>query len=185
MRDQAELQGHLQRVSDLGLTLLGATPVAEEAQTASSMTSGVTGEGLPATIVPRWEWRTFGADDSAFAERSAESLQESDELYLLSAQSDASVKVRSELMDVKRLEHVNDEGLEQWLPVHEGALPHPGGRRRLRARRHSASPFRRSRAASTRSTSSLPRSSIRARSCWQSRCTSDASTTGSTAAWRS
>jgi hypothetical protein len=33
MRDQAELQGYLQRVSDLGLTLLGATPVVEEAQT--------------------------------------------------------------------------------------------------------------------------------------------------------
>ena len=33
VRDQAELQGYLQRVSDLGLTLLGAAPVAEEAQT--------------------------------------------------------------------------------------------------------------------------------------------------------
>ena len=33
VRDQAELQGHLQRVSALGLTLLGATPVADEAQT--------------------------------------------------------------------------------------------------------------------------------------------------------
>ena len=30
VRDQAELQGHLQRVSDLGLTLLGATPVTSE-----------------------------------------------------------------------------------------------------------------------------------------------------------
>jgi len=30
VRDQAELQGHLQRISDLGLTLLGATPVADE-----------------------------------------------------------------------------------------------------------------------------------------------------------
>src|SRR6476659_11020227 len=32
VRDQAELQGHLQRVSDLGLTLLGATPVSDEAE---------------------------------------------------------------------------------------------------------------------------------------------------------
>ena len=69
----------------------------------TSDSTGVTGEGLPLTIVPRWEWRTFGADDSAFAERSADNLQESDELYLLSVHSDASVKVRSELMDVKRL----------------------------------------------------------------------------------
>jgi len=76
-------------------------------------------------IVPRWEWRTFGADDSAFAELSAESVQESDEVYLLSAQSDASVKVRSELMDVKRLEHVNADGLEQWLPVMKARFPIP------------------------------------------------------------
>ena len=32
VRDQAELQGHLQRVSDLGLTLLGAAPVTDEVQ---------------------------------------------------------------------------------------------------------------------------------------------------------
>ena len=89
------------------------------------MTSGVTGEGLPSTIVPRWEWRTFGADDSAFAERSADNLQESDELYLLSVHSDASVKVRAELMDVKRLEHVSDEGLEQWMPVMKARFPIP------------------------------------------------------------
>ena len=37
----------------------------------TSDSTGVTDEALPATIVPRWEWRTFGADDSAFAERSA------------------------------------------------------------------------------------------------------------------
>ena len=41
-----------------------------------------------------------------------DNLQESDELYLLSVHSDASVKVRAELMDVKRLEHVSDEGLD-------------------------------------------------------------------------
>jgi hypothetical protein len=29
VRDQAELQGHLRRISDLGLTLLRATPVAD------------------------------------------------------------------------------------------------------------------------------------------------------------
>ena len=91
----------------------------------TSDSTGVTGEGLPPTIVPRWEWRTFGADDSAFAERSADNLQESDELYLLSVHSDASVKVRGELMDVKRLEHVSDEGLEQWMPVMKARFPIP------------------------------------------------------------
>jgi exopolyphosphatase/guanosine-5'-triphosphate,3'-diphosphate pyrophosphatase len=76
-----------------------------------------------ATIIPRWEWRTFGMDDAAFAERSSDSVQESDELYVLSAESDASVKVRSELMDVKRLEHVNSDGLEQWRPVLKAQFP--------------------------------------------------------------
>ncbi len=89
----------------------------------TSDSSPATNEGLPATIVPRWEWRTFDPDDSAFAERSPESLQESDELYVLSARSNASVKVRDELMDVKQLEHVNDDGLEQWLPVLKGRFP--------------------------------------------------------------
>jgi exopolyphosphatase/guanosine-5'-triphosphate,3'-diphosphate pyrophosphatase len=89
------------------------------------MTADAAHQGVPATIVPRWEWRTFGADDSAFAELSPESVQESDELYLLSAQSDASVKVRGGLMDVKRLEHVNDDGLEQWLPVMKARFPIP------------------------------------------------------------
>ena len=69
-------------------------------------------------IVPRWEWRAFG---DAFPEVEArlgpaETVQESDELYLLSGESDASVKVRDGLLDVKRLERV-DEGLEQWRPV--------------------------------------------------------------------
>ena len=40
-------------------------------------------------IVPRWEWRTFGDDfgaaDERFAALEPERVQESDELYLLSA----------------------------------------------------------------------------------------------------
>jgi exopolyphosphatase / guanosine-5'-triphosphate,3'-diphosphate pyrophosphatase len=70
-------------------------------------------------IVPRWEWRAFG---QAFPEVEArlgpeERVQESDELYLLSSESDASVKVRDGLLDVKRLERVDEAGLEQWRPV--------------------------------------------------------------------
>ena len=59
------------------------------------------------TIVPRWEWRTFGDGfgeaEGRLASLSPERAQESDELYLLSRTSDASVKVRDGLMDVKRL----------------------------------------------------------------------------------
>jgi exopolyphosphatase/guanosine-5'-triphosphate,3'-diphosphate pyrophosphatase len=80
-------------------------------------------------IVPRWEWRTFGEDfgaaDAHFAAVAPERVQESDETYLLSLQSDASVKVRDGLMDVKRLEAVDDDGLEQWKPVMKAEYPLP------------------------------------------------------------
>ena len=39
------------------------------------------------------------------------------------SRSEASVKVRDGLMDVKRLEHVDDDGLEQWRPVMKAAFP--------------------------------------------------------------
>jgi len=81
------------------------------------------------TIVPRWEWRTFGDDfgaaDGHFAALVAERLQESDEVYLLSTRSDASVKVRDALMDVKELQEVNEDGLEQWKPVMKAEYPLP------------------------------------------------------------
>jgi exopolyphosphatase / guanosine-5'-triphosphate,3'-diphosphate pyrophosphatase len=90
-------------------------------------------EGTPtlAGIVPRWEWRTFGerfgAADDRFAALTPDRVEESDEVYLLSLDSDASVKVRDERLDVKRLEHVNDEGLEQWRPVLNASFPLAAG----------------------------------------------------------
>jgi exopolyphosphatase/guanosine-5'-triphosphate,3'-diphosphate pyrophosphatase len=79
-------------------------------------------------IVPRWEWRTFGerveAADARFAALAPpERVQESDEVYLLSLEGDASVKVRDGLMDVKQLENVNEDGLEQWRPVMKATFP--------------------------------------------------------------
>jgi len=87
-----------------------------------------TGAGaLPAGIVPRWEWRTFGEKLSLGGDlpemQEPESVQESDELYLLSEETDASVKIRDGLMDVKQLEAVNGDGLEQWRPVLKQAFP--------------------------------------------------------------
>ena len=75
------------------------------------------------TIVPRWEWRTFGADHGRFASREPDRVEESDERYLVSRASDASVKLRAEQMDVKRLQATNDDGLEQWRPVMQAAFP--------------------------------------------------------------
>jgi exopolyphosphatase/guanosine-5'-triphosphate,3'-diphosphate pyrophosphatase len=79
-------------------------------------------------IVPRWEWRTFGdsfgrAEDAFSGE--PERVQESDEIYFLSVAGGDTVKVRDELMDVKRLEHVSDDGLEQWIPVLKASFPLP------------------------------------------------------------
>jgi exopolyphosphatase/guanosine-5'-triphosphate,3'-diphosphate pyrophosphatase len=79
-------------------------------------------------IVPRWEWRTFGEDfgktEALLAALTPGREQESDEVYLLSARSDASVKVRDAQMDVKQLEQVAD-GLEQWRPVMKASFPLP------------------------------------------------------------
>ena len=81
----------------------------------------------PAGIVPRWEWRTFGEEfgeaDTILAGVEPEQVRESDETYLLSQESDASVKVRDDLMDVKRLEAVDGDGLEQWRPMLKGSFP--------------------------------------------------------------
>ena len=80
-------------------------------------------------IIPRWEWRTFGESfgesDHRFATLEAGKVQESDELYLLSPAADANAKVRDLLMDIKTLEQVNPDGLEQWKPVMKGAFPLP------------------------------------------------------------
>jgi len=76
----------------------------------------------------RWEWRTFGESfgeaENAFAGE-PERVQESDETYFLSVQEGDTVKVRDALMDVKHLEHVNEDGLEQWLPVMKAEFPLP------------------------------------------------------------
>jgi exopolyphosphatase/guanosine-5'-triphosphate,3'-diphosphate pyrophosphatase len=59
-----------------------------------------------ATIIPRWEWRTFGeglgAAEEAFAALTPQQVVESDELYLLSS-PEGNVKIRNDLMDVKLL----------------------------------------------------------------------------------
>jgi len=83
------------------------------------------------TIIPRWEWRTFGSDfgaaDATFAALEPELVQESDETYLLSPGADAAVKIRAGLMDIKLLEEVDADGLEQWRPAMKETFPLPRG----------------------------------------------------------
>jgi len=78
-------------------------------------------------IRSRWEWRTFrqefGAAEPRLAALAPENIQESEEIYLLSTVSDANVKIRDQLMDIKRLEAVNADGLEQWRPVLKEPFP--------------------------------------------------------------
>ena len=82
---------------------------------------------MAAKIVPRWEWRTFGNDfgaaDEALAALAVERVEESDDLYLLVRDGDATVKVRHGLLDVKGLLAVDDNGLEQWVPVAKHRFP--------------------------------------------------------------
>ena len=79
------------------------------------------------TIIPRWEWRVFGERFGSAEDRLGslprERVDESDETYLVSRHSDASVKVRGGQMDVKQLEQVNDDGLEQWRPMLKASFP--------------------------------------------------------------
>ena len=78
-------------------------------------------------IVPRWEWRSFGAEfggaESALAARTPEQVVESTEIYVLSEAGTDVVKVRDDLMDVKHLREVGDDGLEQWTPVLKAGFP--------------------------------------------------------------
>jgi len=82
-----------------------------------------------ANIIPRWEWRTFGDSfgeaDAAFAQLKPKDVVESDEIYFLSPAGDENVKVRDKLMDIKILQQVNADGLEQWMPVMKGTFPLP------------------------------------------------------------
>jgi exopolyphosphatase/guanosine-5'-triphosphate,3'-diphosphate pyrophosphatase len=79
-------------------------------------------------IIPRWEWRTFGrrfgAAETRLAALPPGGVQESDEIYLLSA-AGGNVKVREALMDIKVLRQVNADGLEQWTPVMKAGFPLP------------------------------------------------------------
>ena len=91
----------------------------------------------PTPIVPRWEWRTFGADLAEAGARLAAlgpaatpaappvPVQSSDEVYLLSALVDANVKIRDGLIDIKALERTDDNDLEQWRPVLKAGFPIP------------------------------------------------------------
>lgn len=78
-------------------------------------------------IIARWEWRTFGSDfgeaEGRIAAHPVTRELESSEVYILSARSNENTKIRDALMDIKTLQRVNDDGLEQWIPVMKESFP--------------------------------------------------------------
>lgn len=82
-----------------------------------------------ATVIPRWEWRTFdsglGKPEAALLAKKSAPDQESDETYFLSKTGGENVKVRDGLMDIKVLREVDAAGLEQWVPMMKAAFPLP------------------------------------------------------------
>jgi exopolyphosphatase/guanosine-5'-triphosphate,3'-diphosphate pyrophosphatase len=74
----------------------------------------------------RWEWRIFGARlakaASWLAAQQSTGVQESDEVYFLSA-SPGVAKLRNNLMDIKLLRDVDGNGLERWEPVMKAEFP--------------------------------------------------------------
>ena len=75
----------------------------------------------------RWEWRTFGAEFDGAEPRLTGlppvRVDDSEELYILSSRVEGSIKVRDGKLDVKRLERVSEDGLEQWNPVAKAEFP--------------------------------------------------------------
>lgn len=80
-------------------------------------------------IIPRWEWRIFSASLDAL-ERAIGPLpladiapRNSSEIYALSLHSQQNTKLRDGLIDIKRLQQVDDDGLELWKPVFKANFP--------------------------------------------------------------
>ena len=77
-----------------------------------------------AVVHPRWEWRvferTFGAPPAEDIVGGAPAIEQT---YLLSLLSPHCVKVRDGLLDIKRLEGVDESGLQLWRPVLTAEFP--------------------------------------------------------------
>ena len=79
-----------------------------------------------ADVVPRWEWRTFAHTvsqaDTIFDAMTPVSVEDSDDLYLLTLDGD-NVKIRDQLMDIKVLREVDSAGLQCWEPILKVPFP--------------------------------------------------------------
>ena len=80
-------------------------------------------------IIPRWEYRVFAEDLGAVETniRAHDCTRELDsaEDYIICRTNGNNVKIRDGLLDIKQLENVNDDTLEQWMPVLKVGFPCP------------------------------------------------------------
>ncbi len=79
-----------------------------------------------AEIIPRWEWRTFARTIETRIDLADYPLArhvQSSEVYLATATSEDNPKIRDEKIDIKTLQAVNDDGLEQWKPALKASFP--------------------------------------------------------------
>lgn len=82
---------------------------------------------MSSVIIPRWEWRTFGHGFGAERERilkyGTPNVKESAEVYILSRQANENAKIRDGILDIKSLQAVNADKLEQWNPIMKEKFP--------------------------------------------------------------
>jgi hypothetical protein len=77
--------------------------------------------------IPRWQWRTFAADQPWLAQRFPEmsngSESRSDETHLVCLQSSHHALLRGETLELRWRKEVSTEGFELWDTVLHGELP--------------------------------------------------------------
>lgn len=79
-----------------------------------------------AAVVPRWEWRIFRPTLPWPAEAVPHAdgdVEASADTYLLASGSSFNVKIRRGRLEIKRLERMDEHGLEQWRPIHAFQFP--------------------------------------------------------------
>ncbi|MDD3807573.1 MAG: hypothetical protein PHE86_06020 [Candidatus Marinimicrobia bacterium] len=78
-------------------------------------------------LTPRWEWRIFAKDLSSITKSLTDfpsiTFQKSHEIYLISEQCTKNIKIRHNMLDIKKLLAVNKCGFEQWIPSLKAPFP--------------------------------------------------------------
>lgn len=81
----------------------------------------VQGVNSSSQIIPRWEWRHFSSDYKSlkiyFSRFDQPVVQLSDEIYFLIHNPEINIKLRHNLIDIKKRLSVDANGLEKWTPL--------------------------------------------------------------------